>query len=128
MLTIAALHGGVSAMRPIGLTLVLALLALTDLNPSQAAPAPLPRRDREAPRARQQPLLDECRRRLDELKVEWRVVDQDGRRLVRFGVDHPNGRGGAMGGSFQVNGDDLAGTLRQVIKQVEFYFKYKERL
>jgi hypothetical protein len=108
-------------MRLIGLTLALTFLSLANAPSSLAAPAPLPRRDREAPSARQRRLLDECRRRLDELKVAWWVVEnRDGRQAVYFRVDPASG---PMRGDFPIDGD-LSGALRQVIKQVESYFKY----
>jgi hypothetical protein len=116
-------------MRLVRLTLALALLSLVDVASCRAAPAPLPRRDREAPRARQERLLAECRWWLDELKVKWWVEDRGGgRQLMRFNVDLPDERS-SMGGGFPVSGDDLPGALRQVIEQVEyFFFKYQDRL
>jgi hypothetical protein len=104
------------AFRWIALLLCLAPLA----TPAEAAPAPLPRRGPETPRARQRQLA-ECRRRLDELGVKWRVVDGR-RRSVHFRVDHPFGRGG-MGGSFELPGDDLLGALRAILEDVETYFR-----
>jgi hypothetical protein len=102
----------------------LCLLALSSL---AFAPAPLPRRDREAPHKRQERLLAECVRRLDELGVKWQAEDRDGRRSVRFTVAHPSGNSG-MGGDFTVHGGDLPGALRRVIRSVEAFLKHPNRL
>jgi hypothetical protein len=109
-----------------GIALLLCL-ALCPLAPVTAAPAPLPRRNAETPAQARQRQLVECRRRLDELGVKWRVVIDRGRRSVHFSVDHPNGRGG-MGGSWEVGGDDLLGTLRDILRQVEAFLRHPGRL
>jgi hypothetical protein len=102
-------------MRLIAVTLALAGL-LSAATSSLAAPAPLPRRDREAPGQRQQRLLDECSRRLRELGVKWSVVTGPGGRVVRYFVEVSQAtRSGSMHGE-QVVAGDLPGTLRRVIR------------
>ena len=113
-------------MRRIALPLVLALLPLA-LGPAMAAPAPLPRRSTETPAQKQGRLMAEYRRRLDELGVKWRVQDGRGGPWVVFRVSHPRNNSG-MGGSFGVADGDLARTLREVIEEVEAYFRGKDRL
>jgi hypothetical protein len=100
-------------VRPFVLTLALALPSLA------FAPAPFPKAERparESEQTRQERLLYECRRRLDELGVRWRLE----RRSVVFNVQHPNG-GGGMGGSYGVYDGDVARTLRMVVVGVEEY-------
>jgi hypothetical protein len=95
------------------LTLTLTLLSLA------FAPAPFPkaaRQPRESEQARRDRLLHECRRRLDELAVKWRLERQS----VIFTVQHPSG-GGGMGGTWGVRDGDLAVTLRRIIDRVEQY-------
>ena len=95
-------------------TIVLALTLL-----SQAfAPAPFPKADREPPRKKQERLLGEYRRRLDELGVEWRLEGDS----LRFNVNHPGG-GGGMSGSLRAVKGDLPGALRHVIRMVGSYFR-----
>jgi hypothetical protein len=107
-------------MRLVAMTLAFAL-ALQSLG---FAPAPMPRTRREAPPPSRERLLAECRRRLDELGVRWRLEDRNGRRMVRFSVQHPNG--GGMSGADSVDGD-LADTLRDLIKLVEAFFRNPKR-
>ena len=102
-------------MRRLALPLLLALSSLA------FAPAPLPRTHRDGAQQRRQRLLSECRRRLDELGVKWRLEDRGGRPMLRFSVMHPNGRTG-MGGADSVDGD-LADTLRDLVKSVEAFFR-----
>jgi hypothetical protein len=99
------------------LTLLLALSALA------FAPAPFPKSERPAARESEQMrrdrLLHECRRRLDELGVKWRLERQS----VIFNAQQPNG-GGGMAGSWGVQGGDLTGTLRRIIVRVEQYLGF----
>jgi len=81
------------------------------------APAPLPRPDGERPARKRERRLAECRRRLDELGVEWKLVPSNEGVAVRFTV---RVRRGGMGGTFGVSGDrDLVNTLLAVISAVE---------
>jgi hypothetical protein len=107
-------------MRRIALPLAFALLSLG------FAPAPFPkaaRPARESEQRKQDRLLRECRRRLDELGVRWRLE----RHSVVFSVRHPSG-GGGMGGSYGVDDGDVAGTLRRVVARVEGYLGLTPRL
>jgi hypothetical protein len=98
-------------MRLLAVTLALAVLSLA------FAPAPFPKAERparESEQRKQERLLYECRRRLDELGIEWRLEGHS----VTFIVRRP---GGGMGGSYGVQRGDVAGTLRQVVASVEEY-------
>jgi hypothetical protein len=112
-------------MRRIVLTLLLALLSLG------FAPAPFPKAERpparESEQARRDRLLYECRQRLHELGVEWRVEERGDRRSVRFSVRHPGGKG-TLGGDWGVSGGDLTRTLRQVVVRVEEFLGLAHRL
>jgi hypothetical protein len=99
-------------MRRIVLTLPFVLLSLAFAPAPFAKPQRSPRETEQAKRDR---VLHECRRRLDELGVTWRLDRQS----VFFNVRHPNG--GGMGGSWGVRAGDVAGTLRRVIVRVEQY-------
>src|SRR5262245_58977280 len=105
-------------MRRLALPLLLALSSLA------FAPAPLPRQGREARWRSQERLVAECRRRLDELGVRWRLERGDGWRSVRYAVAHPSG-GSSIGGVFYVDGGDLAAALRAVISEAEVYLAGK---
>ena len=94
------------------------LLALSSL---AFAPAPLPRTHRDGAQQRRERLLSECRRRLDELGVTWRLENHGGRPMLRYWVKHPNGKTG-MGGADPVDGD-LVDTLRDLVKLVEAFFR-----
>jgi hypothetical protein len=103
--------------------LALLLLPLV-VAPVVGAPAPFPkaeRRPRESEQAKRDRLLHECKRRLDELGVKWRLERQS----VIFNVQHPNG--GGMGGSWGVQNGDLTGTLRRVVARVEQFLGYSPR-
>jgi hypothetical protein len=104
-------------MRLSGLSLALALLALADLNPSQAAPAPLPKRDRETAIQKRERDVSECARLLGELGVKWSVLTRLGEPVVRYSVEvrQPN-RSGSLSGEDGVLGADLPGALRRVIR------------
>ena len=96
------------------------LLALCSL---AFAPAPLPRPDRGAPARKRERSLAECRRRLDELGVQWRLEDRGGGwRMVCFSVRHPRGRTARSSGRWVSRGDLLA-ALRAVIADVEAFFQ-----
>jgi len=107
-------------MRLFALSLI--LLSLSSLG---FAPAPLHRTQREARPSREQ-LLAECKRKLDQLKVRWRVEARYGRQVVLYGVRHPNGNS-AMGGSFEVS-RDLLSTLQGVLQAVEAFLNNPDRL
>ena len=103
-------------MRRIALPLLLALSSLA------FAPAPLPRQDRRTEQRRQWEVAA-LTRRLDELRVvRWVIDGPDGRPMLRFNRDHPEGRGGT-GGAFAVIDGDLASVLRRIITQVEEYLE-----
>jgi hypothetical protein len=118
-------HPGDLAMRLIAFPL-LALLVLAVASSASAAPAPLPRRDSEPAAQKRERALAEYRRKLDEMGVKWQVVDHQGRPIVRFNVQHPNGRSG-MGGGFPVNNGALVGTLQNVIRRVEAFLRNDKR-
>ena len=104
-------------MRRLAVTLLLALSSLA------FAPAPLPKRDREPASQKRQREVAALTRRLDELRVvRWVIDGPDGRPILRFNRDHPEGRGGT-GGAFAVIDGDLASVLRRIITQVEEYLE-----
>src|SRR5262249_25501807 len=77
------------------------------------APAPVPKRDREAASQKRQREVAALTRRLDELRVvRWLIDGPDGRPMLRFNRDHPEGRGGT-GGAFALTDGDLASVLRR---------------
>src|SRR5262249_1228252 len=85
------LRPGGFTMRRIALPLLLALSSLA------FAPAPLPRQDRRTEQRRQWEVAA-LTRRLDELRVvRWVIDGPDGRPMLRFNRDHPDGRGGTGG-------------------------------
>src|SRR3954469_13269060 len=104
---------------------VLSLLALASL---AFAPAPFPKSERpvhESEQAKRVRLLHECRRRLDELGVQWQVVAGPHGDVGRFRVRVAT-RAGTLGmsGDHPVEGGDLAGTLRRLADQAgEFWHK-----
>ena len=103
-------------MRRIVLPVLLALSALA------FAPAPLPRPDRVTPGQKR---LAECRRRLGELGVTWRLAESQGRPALRFSMRHPNG--GGVSGFVWAEGD-LADELRNLVEIVETYLRKHGRL
>jgi len=92
----------------------------------RAVPAPLPRRDREPAVRKRERRMAECRRRLDELGVQWSVEASEGRpSSVQIVVRDPRS-GGRLRGHFAVGGDgDLLRTLLDVVREVE-RFKDKQ--
>jgi hypothetical protein len=100
-------------MRRVVLTLTLLSLAF--------APAPFPKAQRparESEQTRQERLLRECRRRLDELGVKWQVVAGPRGDVVRFRLRMrmPNGTWG-MDGERPIEGGDLTGALRWIAER-----------
>src|SRR4051812_28645902 len=108
-------------MRRVALTL--ALLSLSSL---AFAPAPLPRRDREAREQRR--ALADCAAALEDLGVRWELVGgPGGPELVRFSVEGRRfGRSAVERGVVPVNGD-LARALRAVIRQARAFRHYLQR-
>ena len=100
--------------RTLLITLSVALMAF--------APAPLPRPDRVTPGQKR---LAECRRRLGELGVSWRLgLGHEGRPLLRFSMRHPDG--GGIRGNVGADGD-LADVLRNLVEMVEDYLRKRDR-
>lgn len=114
-------------MRRVVLPLLFCVASLSASAPVLAAPAPLPRRQTESPGMARERQLRECYRRLDELNVKWKVTDGGYGQMVQFSVSHPNGNS-AMGGGYPVSRDDLVGTLQKVIRRVESFLAYPNRL
>ena len=104
-------------MSRIALPLLLAVSSLA------FAPAPLPRPDRETPAQKRERRLAECRRRLDELGVTWRLEVRGGRPMLRYSISHPNA-GGRISSIVWAEGD-LADELRNL---VEPYLRKHDRL
>jgi hypothetical protein len=106
-------------MRLVAMTLAFALLSLA------FAPAPFPKAERqgESEQRKQERLLRECRRRLDELGVKWRLQGDS----VVFSFRQPVGSG-QIGGSWGVDDGDVARTLRRVIVLAEEYLGLARRL
>jgi hypothetical protein len=106
-------------VRLLAVTLALAVLSLA------FAPAPFPKseRARESEQTRQARLLNECRRRLDELGVRWRLE----RHSVVFYVRHPGGNSG-LGGDYGVDDGDVASTLCRVVVRAEEFLGRRPRL
>jgi hypothetical protein len=105
-------------MRRIVLTLALLSLAF--------APAPFPRivrPARESEQTKQDRLVRECQRRLDDLGVKWRLE----RNSVIFTVHSPIGSS-VISGDVPVHDGDVASTLRRVVARAEELLGHRPRL